>query len=201
MIYIAHRINNLEILKKIPIGIGVEFDVRDYKKNLVLSHDPFSNGLSLERFIEKVGDRFLIINIKSEGIESKILKILKENKITKYFFLDSTIPQISRYINSSKTMQFALRFSNYENIYYNLKNNQKWLWVDTFNSFKLNFKKLRSYYNKGYKLCLVSPELHKKKINEKNIKFFFQICKKNKVKFHAICDKYYNFKKWENCIK
>ena len=198
MIFVAHRINNLETLKKIPIGIGVEFDVRDYKKNLVLSHDPFSNGLSLEKFLEKVGDKFLIINIKSDGIESRIFKILKKKKITKYFFLDSTIPQISKYINSNKTMQFALRFSNYENIYFNLERNNKWLWVDTFDGLNLNFKKINFFSKKQFKICLVSPMLHKKKISKKEINSFFMKCKMYKIKIHAVCDKFYNYKYWTN---
>jgi len=41
MIYIAHRINTSKELNSIPCDIGIEIDVRDFKGELILAHDPF----------------------------------------------------------------------------------------------------------------------------------------------------------------
>ena len=46
---IIHRINNLSKLKYIPKNYGVEIDVRNFKNNLILNHDPFKNGEKLDR--------------------------------------------------------------------------------------------------------------------------------------------------------
>ena len=39
------------------------------------------------KYLKYFKHKFLIVNIKSEGIETKVLKFLKQKKITNYFFL------------------------------------------------------------------------------------------------------------------
>ena len=41
MYFYSHRINSLDQLKNVDKSFGVEIDIRDYKSNLVLSHEPF----------------------------------------------------------------------------------------------------------------------------------------------------------------
>ena len=50
---IVHRVNNSSKLVRIPKNYGIEVDVRDYKKKLILNHDPFKNGENLEVFLKK----------------------------------------------------------------------------------------------------------------------------------------------------
>ena len=69
---IIHRINNSSKLLTIPKKYGVEIDVRDYKKELILSHDPFKKGELLKNFLKKYNHGTLIVNVKSEFIETKI---------------------------------------------------------------------------------------------------------------------------------
>ena len=40
MEFIAHCINTVEELKKLPKHFGLEIDLRDYGTRLVLEHDP-----------------------------------------------------------------------------------------------------------------------------------------------------------------
>ena len=85
----------------------MEVDVRDYKNKLVLSHDPFKDGENFIKYLKYFKHKFLIVNIKSE-IETKVFKILKQKKITNYFFLDITIPFIIKlYKNLIKILQFV----------------------------------------------------------------------------------------------
>ena len=48
MDYIAHRINSISQLKKLNSDYGVEIDIRDDKKDLVVVHDPFKKGIKLK---------------------------------------------------------------------------------------------------------------------------------------------------------
>ena len=75
MITICHRINSIKQLKQIPYNYGVEVDIRDYKNKLILNHDPFKNGESFLDYLKHFNHKFLIINVKSEGIENKIYEI------------------------------------------------------------------------------------------------------------------------------
>ena len=51
MEFIAHRINRLDDLFKVPKDYGVEVDLRDYDGNIVLQHDPFKDGDNFEKFL------------------------------------------------------------------------------------------------------------------------------------------------------
>ena len=65
---IVHRINNIKQLKKIPINFGIEIDIRSHKSKLILNHEPYKSGDSLDSFLKNY-NRF------------KQLKIQEENKI------------------------------------------------------------------------------------------------------------------------
>jgi hypothetical protein len=48
MLKIIHRVNKIGDLKKISQEFGVEVDIRTYNNQLVLNHEPFEDGYSLE---------------------------------------------------------------------------------------------------------------------------------------------------------
>ena len=52
MIKIAHRINTIKDLKKVPPKYGVEVDLRSQGQNLILNHDPFCPGESFENYLK-----------------------------------------------------------------------------------------------------------------------------------------------------
>ena len=52
MEFIAHRINTIEELKKVPNEYGVELDLRDYGDKLILQHDPFTDGEKFEEYLK-----------------------------------------------------------------------------------------------------------------------------------------------------
>ena len=78
ILFISHRINTKNELKNIPLKYGVEIDLRDRNDKIILQHDPFIDGEDFSDFIKNYQHQFLILNIKSEGIEFKILNILKQ---------------------------------------------------------------------------------------------------------------------------
>ena len=190
---IAHRINTISELKKIPSSYGVEIDVRSNNNKLILNHDPFREGEELSDWLNFYYHSLLIINVKEEGLERHIHKLLKKFNIKNFFFLDQSFPFLIKYLKflSKKT---AVRFSEYESLetVLNLKKKVNWVWVDCFSKkpiSKINFRKIKKT---KIKICYVSPELQgEKKI--KKIKNFIKKIKNNKLYPDAVCTKFPQF--------
>ena len=195
MILVSHRINTIKKLKKTTKCYGVEIDLRDYKKKIILSHDPFKSGELFSNFLKNYDHKFLILNIKSEGIESKVIQIIKKFKINNYFFLDCTFPSLINLIKKGNK-NVALRVSDYESVdtLNNMKNLAKWVWIDCFKNIPLDQKKYKLIKKYNYRICLVSPELHGRKIGNKK---FLKLLKEKKIKIDMICTKEKFFKNWE----
>lgn len=179
---IIHRVNKLSLLKKIPLNYGLEVDLRSYKSEIILNHEPFINGLKFSDFLENYNHQTLILNIKESGIEDNILKLIRKFKIKKYFFLDLEFP----YIYQCKVKHFkniAIRYSEFEPIenLKILKNNFRWVWIDTFT--KLPVNKMNMNFLNNYKTCLVCPERWGR---ENDIKKYINILKRINFKPHAV---------------
>ena len=155
---IKHRINNKKQLRINDVD-GVELDLRYHNSDIILHHDPFQKGENFEEFLKIFSLNFIILNIKSEGIEEEVLRLLKKYNVPDYFFLDTSIPFMVKYINRGWT-KFAVRFSEYEPLELALKFKDKaeWVWVDCFTHLPLT-KESHTQLKKHFKICLVSPEL------------------------------------------
>ena len=155
---IKHRINNKKQLKRNDVD-GVELDLRFHNSDIILHHDPFQKGENFEEFLKIFSLNFIILNIKSEGIEEEVLRLLKKYNVPDYFFLDTSIPFMVKYINRGWN-KFAVRFSEYEPLELALKFKDKveWVWVDCFTHLPLTTESY-TQLKKHFKICLVSPEL------------------------------------------
>ena len=195
MEFIAHRINTIDELLKVPKNYGVEIDIRDFGKKLILNHDPFEDGDTLEDYLEHYDHGTLILNIKSERIEYKVLEMLNKYKIKKYFFLDSSFPMIYL-LTKDNEKNVALRFSEYEGIDTILAMSDKvdWIWVDCFTKLPINIVNYKILKQHGFKLCLVSPELQGQ---EEKLEVYKEFLKNEGIIFDAICSKIYNMPKWK----
>ena len=80
MIFIKHRVNSVTELKKTNIEFGVEIDLRSENKKIYLHHDPFKKGEAFEKWIKHYRHRIIVLNVKEEGLEDSIIKILKKYK-------------------------------------------------------------------------------------------------------------------------
>jgi hypothetical protein len=190
MILIKHRINNIKELKLVDQKYGVEIDIRSQKNRLFLNHDPFKNGVDFDSFLKKFKHNFLVVNVKEEGIEFKILNKLKKNKIKNFFLLDVTIPQLVKILKTKNERRIAFRISKYEGIGGALKLAKRisWIWLDTFDGkLPISFNQIKKLKQKKFKICLVSPELPMKRISHlqklknkiyKKINFFDAVCTK-----------------------
>ena len=188
MLIIKHRINSIDKLKNTNFNFGVEFDVRSHNKKIIVNHEPFKKSIFLNHYLKFFKHKFAIVNIKEEGIEKSVIKILKKNKIKKYFLLDVTIPQIYK-LSRIKFNNFALRLSKFENLKKINQLNSKinWIWIDTFDAaLPLKIRDIK-LLKKKYKICLVSPELTGS--NFKKVRKLISKVKKSKINIDAVCTK------------
>ena len=195
MEYIAHRINTVEELKQIPYEYGVELDLRDYGDRLILQHDPFKDGEDFEEYLKHYNHGTMILNIKSERIEHKVLELIKKYDVKKYFFLDSSFPMIYLLSNNNEK-NIALRFSEFEGIdtILNMKNKVEWIWVDCFSKLPITNENYMLLKANGFKFCLVSPELQGQSEKLEEYKEYLNC---NNIVFDAICTKNYNIDTWK----
>jgi len=187
MLIIKHRINTSNKLKTISKDFGVEIDLRSHKNEIYLHHDPFKKGELFKTWIKSYNHKLIVLNVKEEGLENKILKILEKNKIKNYFFHDQTFSSLLK--NKNKT-NVSLRYSEYEDLKKKNKlfDKVKWLWIDNFNEIKLEEKFYFFLKKKKVKICIVSPELvNKNRLNE--IKKLFLYFKRNNFFIDAVCTK------------
>ena len=139
MIIIKHRVNKINELKKTSQKYGVEIDLRSKNKSIILNHDPFLNGEKFTKWIKAFKHKFLVLNVKEEGLENKIISILKKNKISNFFFHDQTFSSLLKNKNKTKV---SLRYSEFESLknFTFLFKHIKWIWIDHFNKFPLKKK-------------------------------------------------------------
>ncbi len=159
MLIINHRVNSIGQLQNTPKEFGVEVDLRADNNRIILNHEPFLNGEDFEEFLSHYHHAFLILNIKCEGIEKRVIELMDKFKITDYFLLDVTLPFIFKLVHQGIS-KIAVRFSEIESIEtcLHLKGKVEWVFVDNLTHLPVEndaFKILR----KHFKLCIVSPEL------------------------------------------
>ena len=200
MLFCCHRINTVQELKNISNEYGIEVDLRDdLSGNIYMAHDPFKKGELFDNFLKQYHHSFIILNIKSERIEYKILEILKKYNINNYFFLDSSFPMIYK-LSTEGIKNIAIRFSEIEGLdtILAMKDKINWIWIDCFTKNPLNKETYKILKAAGYKLCFVSPELQNQSDKIEEYKNYFI---KNNIILDMICTKHYNIDKWKATMK
>ncbi len=154
-----HRINTLEALGSVPPDLGIELDLRSSGSDVLITHDPFTDGPRIEAFFPAIGRRPCIFNVKTEGIEARVAQLAAESGIEDYFFLDCSVPAAVKLARVGES-RFAVRYSELEPIEGVLAwaGKASWVWVDCFEQFpgsREDWERLREHF----RICLVSPEL------------------------------------------
>jgi hypothetical protein len=157
---ISHRRNTISELSTTPSIYGIEVDIRSIGNKLIIHHDPFVEGENFEEWIKHYQHDTLILNVKEEGLEERLMNIMHSRDITNYFFLDQSFPFLIKWTKSGLT-KCAVRVSEFESIdtALTLSGKAEWIWVDCFTHFPLTKSDALRLSSAGFKLCLVSPEL------------------------------------------
>ncbi len=187
MIIIKHRINTSKQLKKVNIDYGVEIDLRSNNKDIYLSHDPFRKGELLSNWIKYFKHKLIVLHVKEEGLEQKIINILNKNNVKNFFFHDQSFSSLLKNMNKTNV---SIRYSEFEELKKIdiLFNSVKWLWIDNFSEIQISKKFYFFLKKNNVKICIVSPELIKKN-RSKEIKIINSYLKKNRFKIDAVCTK------------
>ena len=191
----AHRINTAAELALVPPQYGVEIDLRDGGPEVILAHDPFGMGERFEDFLKSYKHAFLILNIKSERIEWRVLELLKEYHIFDYFFLDCSFPMTIA-LSKIGEKNIALRYSEFEGLetIRLMREHIRWVWVDCFTGIPLTTEIFSEINSLGLRVCLVSPELQGR---PQDVDLHVNYFRDNRIKPHMVCAKLNKFEKWQ----
>jgi hypothetical protein len=160
MIIVSHRRNTAEQLRETAPDLGVEVDIRSFGERLIIHHDAFVDGEDFETWLKAYRHRLLILNVKEEGLEDRLIALMQAHGIEDYFFLDQSFPFLIRTARRGES-RCAVRVSEFETIdtAMTLAGKVRWIWVDCFTRFPLDGAQTARLRAAGFKLCLVSPEL------------------------------------------
>ena len=186
---IVHRRNTLLELLSTDERYGVEVDIRSYGNNLIIHHEPCTQGEPFDKWLEAYNHGTLILNVKEEGLESFLIPIMEKKGIDDYFFLDQSFPYLVKW-SEAGAHRCAVRVSEFETIETALllASQIDWVWVDCFTQFPLQGSDAKMLQDAGLKLCLVSPELHGREAG-KEIPKLISLLNERKIQAEAVCTK------------
>ena len=196
MIVIKHRINTINKIKNLPVKYGAEIDIRSENRKLVICHDPMKSGVSLEKWLKFYKHKFLIFNIKEEGLEKELFNLIRRFSINDFFLLDQSFPY---YIRNFKLYgkYSSLRISDFESLDRKEKLSKitKWLWIDFLVGFPLTISEIKKLKKRKHKFCIVSPELINNIKVDQKVKLIRKMFNDAKIEIDAVCTK--NISLWD----
>ena len=186
---IAHRKNTIAELSQTPSQFGIEVDIRSWGEGLTTHHDPFVKGEDFSEWLKHYQHSLLILNVKEEGLEARLIELMKKHGIENYFFLDQSFPFLVKWAKLGEK-RLAVRVSEYESIdtALSLKDKVNWIWVDCFTRFPLNANTAKQLKEANFKICLVSPELQGRNA-ELEIPALQKLLKAENITPDAVCTK------------
>lgn len=145
-------------------GFGTETDIRDLQGRLVISHDPPQDSpCSVEKFLEiykQYGDGLpLALNIKSDGLQTMLQELLVKHNVVNYFVFDMSVPDMLQYFRQQ--LRVFGRQSEYEPTP-SCYDQTAGIWMDCFQGDWFTEAAVAQHRRAGKKVCLVSPDLHKR---------------------------------------
>lgn len=151
--------------RSFSLGFGTETDVRDHNGELVICHDlPTGNPLyysdyllSLSRLAKQPLTQ--AINIKADGLAFPLAEAMKGCEHP-WFVFDMSIPDTFMQLKAGN--QVFVRMSEYEPYPTAFEGKAKGIWLDGFHSRWFGPDDVAQLLDKGWQVCIVSPELHKR---------------------------------------
>lgn len=158
----------IAVERALQYGFGFETDYRDYNGEIVISHN-IPKGVEpkaevvFQLYKKYHSQSTLAINVKSDGLQESLKKLLDKYSISNYFLFDMSIPDTIGYVTLD--MHIASRKSEYEKElpFYN---SSAFVWLDCFKGDWITEQDISVHLEAGKKVCIVSPELHKRPYKE-----------------------------------
>lgn len=156
--------------RALDYGFGIELDLRDAGRRLVISHDlPRANAPALAGVLHTLsrhrnfGAVLFALNIKSDGIEGKVAALVRRFDMRKNSFVfDMSVP--SQYIfhrDYHGVLACACRHSDVETepVLYRVS---RWVWMDELQRPWIRNAAILRHLARGKQVVIVSPELHQR---------------------------------------
>lgn len=150
--------------RSFSLNFGTETDIRDYKGELVISHDIADEKCILVKEMFEIYNKYdiklpLALNIKADGLQLKLKELLDKYKITNYFVFDMSVPDGLGYLKEN--IKVFTRESEYEKkpSFYEDSNG---IWLDEFQGHWINKESIEQHLKNNKEICIVSPDLHKR---------------------------------------
>lgn len=98
-------------------GFGLETDIRDFAGQLVISHDmPEGTPLHLDRLLQYYCaggyTSTVALNIKADGLQTKLRQLLDQYSCSRYFVFDMSVPDMLSYLDAG--IRTFIRRSEFE---------------------------------------------------------------------------------------
>ena len=143
-------------------GFGVELDLRDLNRILVVSHDPPGGEVLLADELFEIHRRLnpnltLALNIKSDGLQCLLLNLINQFDVQDCFVFDMSVPDSIHWIRAE--VPFFTRHSDVEE-HPALYSQASGVWLDAFHSDWWDADVVSRHVRAGKRVCIVSPELH-----------------------------------------
>ena len=170
---IAHRGHWLEAPEKnslvafsraLEYGFGIETDLRDLNRKLVVSHDvPVEGAMKVDEFInlfkQNPVSAPMALNIKSDGLYPLVKDLIIQSGMTNYFVFDMSVPDTRGYL--AEQIPVFTRLSEYETAPAFLEQSCG-VWLDAFESEWYDEKVIQSLLDQEKQVAIVSSELHRR---------------------------------------
>lgn len=146
------------------LGFGTETDIRDFNGKLVISHDmPDASAISVKDFFALYNQYDttlpLALNIKADGLQVALKKLLNEYSITNYFVFDMSVPDGLGYLKNG--INAFTRQSEYE-LEPSFYHEAQGIWLDEFYTHWISKSTISYHLEQNKQICIVSPDLHKR---------------------------------------
>ena len=150
--------------RSFSLGFGTETDIRDYKGQLVISHDIADEKCISVKEMFNIYTKHdstlpLALNIKADGLQIKLKELLQEYKIKNYFVFDMSVPDGLQYLRHN--IKSFTRESEYETIP-SFYDEACGIWLDEFQGHWINKEVIENHIKNNKQICIVSPDLHKR---------------------------------------
>jgi len=158
--------------RSLDLGFGIETDLRDSSRHVVISHDPppapdtpgAAGLLTLDGFLALCAAHgpglTLALNIKADGLQAAVRDALDRHGAARNAFVfDMSVPDTLGYLAAGVPVHVRHSDVEPEPVLYA---QAAGVWLDQFHSDWIGPGDIARHLDAGKAVCLVSPELHRR---------------------------------------
>ena len=158
----SEKNTSIAFTRALENGFGIETDFRDLNGKLVVSHDlPEDSMMTIDTFVNlyvaNCGVGLMALNIKADGLQALVKKLVKDSGMKNYFVFDMSVPDMRGYF--SEEIPTFTRLSEYEQSP-SFLDKSIGVWLDAFESQWYDIQIINDLLGKNKQVAIVSSELH-----------------------------------------